>query len=93
MSIRKTPTLLVAAADCDMSRVRELLRLGADVNEVNRWGQTALHVAAAARDGKSVRRYIIVDLLIKGGADVNALDRDLHTPLYFAIPMLSQAHK
>ena len=89
---RETPALLAAAADNDVSRARKLLRHGADVNQTNHRGKTALHVAAAARDvdGATASPFEVVDLLIKQGADVNALDNKCQTPLYLAIPRLQR---
>ena len=81
----ETPALVAAAADHDVSGVRELLRLGADVNQTNERGQTALHVAAAAaakREETTASPFNVVDLLIQHGADVNALDNERLTPLY-----------
>lgn len=40
------PPLLAAAASGDTSRIAQLVREGEDVDLQNRWGQTALHVAA-----------------------------------------------
>ena len=80
---------LAAAANCDVPRVSELLRHGADVNQVNNRGRTALHVAAAATtdvDVEAAGPFKIVDMLIQHGADVNALDSDRRTPLCLAIP-------
>ena len=89
---REIPALLAAAANNDVSRVRKLLRHGADANQTNHRGKTALHLAAAARDvdGATASPFEVVDLLIKQGADVNALDNKCNTPLYLAIPRLQR---
>ena len=80
---QELPEFLAAAADCDVSRVQRMLRHGADVNQTNQSGQTALHLAANVKEASPFK---MVDLLLKHGADVNALDNDRHTPLYVAMP-------
>lgn len=68
-------TLLQAAENVDADAVRALLAGGADVNERNSYGETAL-MSAAARG--SLR---IVDALLAAGADVNARRADGFTAL------------
>ena len=86
-SSRELPELLTATAKHDVARVRELLRLGADANQVNRRNQTALHLAAAATTEESAGSQVeMIELLIQHGADVNALDTRRHTPLCMTMP-------
>lgn len=58
--------------------VRELIRLGADVNVTNYKGQTALHTAAKAGFVEPV------EILLAHGANVNAQDQNGDTPLHTA---------
>jgi ankyrin repeat protein len=60
------PLLVIAASGNDKPMVELLLRSGADVNDVNYSGETALHYAAA--EGSKD----IVKMLIDKKADVNA---------------------
>ena len=68
-----------AAYDGNIEAVKQHLAAGADVNEKNAIGQTALHVAAHYGHKE------IVELLIAKGADVNAQRDDGGTPLDWAI--------
>lgn len=52
--------------------------LGADVNDKNAEGLTALHVAAFLGADRAI------DVLISEGAEVNELDKDNRTPLHLA---------
>ena len=52
---------------------------GADVNAVNKWYRTALHIAA--RDG----HVDVVKVLLQNGADVNALTGNKSTALHEAV--------
>ena len=63
----------------DIEKVKALLdSKDVDVNAVNKFGQTALHIAAS-------RGYQeIVKMLISSGANVNAKDEDGKTPLHLA---------
>ena len=58
--------------------VRELIRMGANVNVTNYKGQTALHTAAKAGFVEPV------EILLAHGADVNAQDQNGDTPLHTA---------
>ena len=64
--------------DRALAAVRFVLELGADVNDVNRSGRTALHGAA------HVRSDAIVQLLVDRGALVNVGDERGVTPLMIA---------
>jgi len=56
-----------------------LLRAGADVNALSRYGRTPLHEAAANASNPAV-----LELLIAAGADVNARDSNGFAPLHSA---------
>lgn len=60
--------------------VEALLGLGANLQlKAVKGGETALHLATQVSDGQDC-----VDLLIRSGADVDAIDSRLETPLHFA---------
>ena len=54
------------------------MELGADVNETDRAGNTAMHGAAWIRSTK------IIHFLADNGADVNALNKKGQSPIYIA---------
>ena len=61
-----------------LAAVRAALELGADVNQVNHEGRTALHGAA------HIRADAIVQVLVDHGADINVADQRGVTPLMIA---------
>jgi ankyrin repeat protein len=67
--LHKVKTLKVA---------KKLLSGGANVNNANIWGSTALHIATFHG------RYFIVSELLKRGANVNATNDDGRTPLHLS---------
>ncbi|MBU0674320.1 MAG: ankyrin repeat domain-containing protein, partial [Proteobacteria bacterium] len=69
------PPLMVAAQLNDINIARLLIEKGADVNGVNRLGQTALHYAKTGE---------MTQLLLKAGADVNVSSKWGETPLHWA---------
>lgn len=69
-----------AAINNDFTLIRQLLFLGADVNERDALHQTALHFAAAKNEND--RYFWTIDVLLKSGANVNARDRLGDTPLH-----------
>ena len=75
--------LLVYAARGDNGehpeKIQRLLALGADIDVRNYKGKTALHCAAKAGFLK------VIDLLIKEGATVDAIDNNGETPLFDAL--------
>ncbi len=74
------PSALVHAASRGEGEiVLALIAAGADVDERNRLGETALMVASGRVDGEDWARA-----LIEGGAQVDARDRDGATALLFA---------
>lgn len=76
-----TPLMRAARAGA-VAAVRALLRCGADVRSLDRYGMTALHHAAAAADGAD--GVEIGALLLAAGADVDAVNRRNRTPLDMA---------
>jgi len=75
---------LHGAASCgNVLEARRLLESGlADVNEHGNMGRTPLHYAANNHHKE------VVELLIEKGADVNARERYLCTPLHYALPSI-----
>jgi ankyrin repeat protein len=69
----------------DLNRLRVLLQGGLDPNLRDASGQTALHrVAADLDDEPAPENLEIARLLLESAADVNAMDKDHHTPLMLA---------
>ena len=82
--------ILYASANGKVEQVRELLEIGANVNAATKSGWTPLHFADlcngwtplhfASADGDEA----MVTLLLKHGADVNAVNEDMWTALLWA---------
>jgi uncharacterized protein len=74
-----------AVSWCNVERVRELISQGQDVNEfyeadeMGAMGSTALHTAA----GRGF--HSIVEMLLDAGADIDTLDMQEQTPLFWAV--------
>ena len=68
----------VALEDDLLAAVKVAVEMGADVNETDPGGNTAMHGAAWIRSTK------IVQFLADNGADVNALNKQGQSPLYVA---------
>ena len=62
----------------ELNFLKRLIELGVDINE-KCYGLTPLHLTCM-----TIRYKEITELLIKKGADVNALDRVMRTPLHYA---------
>jgi ankyrin repeat protein len=78
-----TTALIAAAQRGNETLVRELIRAGAQVDYVNKRGNTALTAAIAMGDGS--RRYVAtVKTLVAARANVNLADRSGATPLGLA---------
>ena len=79
--------LFVAVKNSDIDIVTSLLKAGADVNAVNREGESALLVAAqklnSSYHSNLLRKKIsVVRLLLEHGANCNTRTPHGHTPLY-----------
>ncbi len=70
--------LLEAVKSNEIEEVKKLIKEGADVNVVDKYGKTALHKASYWGYSK------IVKMLIEKGADVNMVDEYEITALYWA---------
>lgn len=74
------PALLSAVGEGHLGVVRYLIKNGCDVNDRRYYGgDTPLHIACAWG------RFKEVVLLVTGGADINALDDNRHSPIYYAV--------
>jgi len=71
--------LIQAAGINDAAKVKQLLKQGADVNAKDKYGNTALMIAAISGHTDTAK------VLIDGGADVNAKDWSDDTALVLAI--------
>lgn len=71
--------LIIAARNGNVKKIKELLEAGADVNEVNKKGQSALMVAVTRNNILSV-----LTLLAHPGIDVNKSDINGVFPLIYA---------
>jgi ankyrin repeat protein len=63
----------------DIDRLKELITTGADLSQANRYGFTALHLAARQNNTEAIQ------LLINNGADVNAQTLGGFTALHIAV--------
>ena len=78
-SLNHTP-LHIAARSGDRELVQALIADGVDVNLKNRWGQTALYLAAYMSGDME-----IVQILVDMGADLNVKDKWGYTLLHTAV--------
>lgn len=77
----KTPLALAAGYYRNPPMVEVLLKNGANVNQIGKYGETALHTATLDCIYITPEDKEILLLLIKYGADVNISDFDGRTPL------------
>lgn len=68
------PALVFASRRNEPEAIRELVRHGVGLEEVGRYGYTALHSAASEGNGD------VVKALVELGADVHARDEKMNTP-------------
>ena len=73
--------LHIASRDGMFTAVQLLVDLGANVNALNKEGQTPLHYSAAAGEKGSSE---LCEILLKRGAKVNAIDKYGQQPLHLA---------
>jgi len=90
---KQTP-LILASANGDDVLVEQLLACGANVNEMQGIGDTALHVAVVPRRDSHNEAFVsIVQRLLKSGAEPNAHNDEGKTPLYLACnPTLAEVN-
>ncbi|KAM0270232.1 hypothetical protein ACHAQH_009514 [Verticillium albo-atrum] len=74
----KDTAIIEAASDGNLQKVADLIHVGMDVNAKDRWGWTALSMAAYGGFPAIAR------LLLDNGADLNNVDVDGDTPLDLA---------
>ena len=80
----KWTPLKLASANGDVELVKQLLRHGADVNQMQNVSNTALHVAVIhyCRSLGNEDFVNVVQTLLKNGAEINARNDGGETPLY-----------
>ena len=80
----KTPLILMCIRGSPMIGVEHVISQGADLTAADLTGKTALHYAASHwRAGQA-------EILLDAGADIDARDRDLCTPLHRAVMCAQQ---
>jgi ankyrin repeat protein len=67
------------------------LKAGADVNQVDKEGRSALHLAVLNYNRGSPENIDAVNLLVAQGANVNARDAEGNTPLHHAVDFFEVA--
>ena len=75
--LQMTVLHLAALYICSAELVQVLIEAGADVNAVNSWQDSPLHLA-------SEQNPAVVPVLLEAGAKVNVLDKWRHSPLFKA---------
>ncbi|KIK61254.1 hypothetical protein GYMLUDRAFT_43314 [Collybiopsis luxurians FD-317 M1] len=76
--LQKQTAIVQAASDGDLDKVINLIKLGCNINAKDRWGWTALSMAAYGNHLKIAR------VLLDHGADLNNIDVDGDTPYQLA---------
>lgn len=79
-----TQSLIAAASNTNLARVRELLACGVDPNEPGEWGRTALPLAVRYAYHNEADAILIVEALLAAGANINASPGDCLAPLRYA---------
>ena len=86
-NLGKTPVMLVIPEDKREAMYRILIEHAADVAKKDAYGDTVLHTATMTSLSPS-----ILELLVAGGADVNARNKDGVSPLLIAVQKRNFAH-
>ena len=63
--------------------LENLIKFGANVNAVNKYGYNALHVSLFAYDDSKDHTPKIERILIRHGVNVNQIDEDLRIPIFY----------
>ncbi|MCS7244590.1 MAG: ankyrin repeat domain-containing protein [candidate division WOR-3 bacterium] len=71
--------LIVSTSKGELSKVKDLIKKGADINSKNEYGKTPLHIAVENNYED------IVKVLLENKADVNIKDNNGNTPLHIAV--------
>jgi len=79
-----TDSLIDAASNINLARVRELLARGADPNAEGNWCRTALPLAVRNAHKNESIAILIVEALLASGADINASPGDCLSPVRYA---------
>ena len=78
--------LMIAVWRGTLSKAESLLNAGAEINQTNTMGQTALHMAVST-PFYSADLIKLIELLLKNNADVNLQDANGRTALHYACEM------
>lgn len=82
MYLGETP-LLVSAENNNTEETRRLLLMGFNVNMMDKYKQTPLHLAAAY--SKDDSHFFTIETLLRRGAKVNAQDSIGRTPMHYLV--------
>ena len=77
-SAEKRPAIHQLTLDGRIEKVQRMVEQGTDVNTIDAYGRTPLHIASA--EGHNIDMGVLIDL----GADINAQDKQGRTPLMYA---------